>query len=87
MENRKQKFEERYNQYKELAGKTMPLGQGYIKGKKMEVKTKGSRMIMVKLAKELCEEHLDFVEALPSTDKIYKDLIKQDYEDSKKIFQ
>jgi len=84
MENRKQKFEELYKQYQELVIKTTFTAQNLKKGidpSKIANTSLGDER--KRLAKELIEKYLDFVKALPSTEKIYKDYIEKDYEDSK----
>jgi hypothetical protein len=84
MENRKQKFEELYNRYKKLVTKSITKVQDFIKRKEYsetaDTSLEGERK---KLAKELTEKYPDFVKNLPSSEKLYKDHIKKDCEDSK----
>lgn len=78
MENRKQKFEELYKQYKELVGETGLLAQDYISGEAVKTKNVSKTEERIRLAKELWEKYQDFVKVLPLNEKDFKDFIEED---------
>lgn len=89
MENRKQKFEKLYKQYTELVAKREGQVQDFRKEKDVDIDKAGDKSFSLKdeiekLAKELKDKYSDFLENLPSSEKIYKDHLKKDCEDSKK---